>query len=268
MTADHPTIDTIADYHAGLLQPPHHESVAAHLSRCADCTAALDAVGEVSTVLAEAGGGVVSMPDDVAHRLDEALRRAAGERADADRSGAVVPLERPAAAGAPSGGRRRSWPLLAAAAAVLVVVGTAVVGDLDLSPGPSADSSVAGRAAPEDASVDAAVDGEDEQPGAASESAGGQLESEPPVPKQRRLAALSAASLPQYAESLTGPEQSSGSLAPASEGCAEVPAPADDVVSVARWQGSPAVVVVDPQARTATVFDCETASEVLFRTGY
>ncbi len=269
MTADHPTIDTIADYHAGLLQPAHQASVAAHLSSCADCTAAVHAVGEVSTILAEAGRGVVAMPDDVANRLDEALRQAADERADADRSGTVVPLERPAAAVAPSAGRRRSWPLVAAAAAVLVVVGTAVVGDLDLS-GTSAGSSVAG-----DAPAAERAESDGEGGAAAGDAVPEQSDSDLDLLEEGRLERLSPARLPGYADRLAqSPAKIDRNFSAASAPCGrvsagpEVSSAAGDVVSTVRWQGSPAIVVVDPQTRTATVFDCETASVVLFRTEY
>lgn len=261
MTADHPTIETIADYRAGLLQPQHHALVSAHLSGCADCTAASNAVEEVSTLLAEASTDPVPMPEAVAARLDAVLRQAGADRADTHGADTVVPLERRATAAALQPTRRRAWPLLAAAAAALIVVGTVVIDDLDLSPGGSAESSVAGKAAAEDA----ASDGD-----AGATAGGGSAESDGPkkaAPGQHRLQPLSPRRLPGYAENLSR-SQAPESASLVADRCSKVSVPAGDVASVARWEGSPAVIVVDPEARTATVFDCATGSVVLFRTKY
>lgn len=275
MTADHPTIETIADYHSRLLQPQQAASVAAHLSGCADCTAASHAVREVSTILAEQGAEVVHMPDHVATRLDEALRQAGAERVGADRAGSVVPMERRTATTAEPA--RRTWPLLAAAAAVLVAVGTAVLGDLDLSPGGSADSSVAADApAQERAGSDGDAGAAAGSGGPAPEGTGKEALETASGPSKHQLPPLSPARLPEYADRLAeSPAQTDGNLYPASAPpCAEVSvapqvsAVAANVVSTVRWRGSPAVVVIDRAARTATVFDCKTASVVLFRTKY
>lgn len=274
MTADHPTIETIADHAAGMLQPEHAASVAAHLYGCAACTAASRAVEEVSTRLAREGADLAPMPDDVALRIDQALRQAAadraGDRADGDRAGRVVPLQRPAGTAAPPPARRHAWPLLAAAATVLVAVGAAVIGEIDLSVGGSAESSVAGDApAPEQARP------ESDAGAAAGGAATQQLDGDKNARERDRLKRLSPARLPGYAGSLAqSPGQISTQFSAASARCAQVPAgpevssAAADVVSTIRWRGAPAVLVVDPQGRTATVLDCETASEVLFRTTY
>ena len=267
MTADHPTVETIADYRAGLLHPPHQDSVLAHLSGCADCTAADQAVAEVSAILADASADVVPMPADVATRLDEALRQAGAERADAARGATVVPLDRRAPSEASQRSRRRTWPLLAAAAVAVVAVGTVVIDDLDLSPGGSADSSVAGKVQAADGPREGAPESAPAAgpPGAASGDDEGPLETDSAAPSRSRLTRLSAASLPKYAERLTLASPSQYQVA---DRCAPAPAPAGDVISTIRWRGAPATLVVDRKARQATVLDCETASTVLFRTGY
>lgn len=269
MTADHLTVETIADYRAGLLHPPHQDSVLAHLSGCPDCTAADQAVAEVSAILADASADVVPMPADVATRLDEALRQAGAERADAARGATVVPLDRRAPSAASQRSRRRTWPLLAAAAVAVVAVGTVVIDDLDLPTDRSADSSVAADASAGDVADDAPAD---PAPGAGAAESGAEsgLNSNngtdnSVAPSRSRLTRLSAASLPQYAAGLTpaNPEQPR-----VSRRCAPAQAPAGGVISTVRWRGEPATLVVDRKARQATVLDCETASTVLFRTGY
>lgn len=269
MTADHPTVETIADYRAGLLRPPHQDSVLAHLSGCADCTAADQAVAEASAILADASADVVPMPADVATRLDEALRQAGAERADAAQGATVVPLDRRAPSEASQRSRRRTWPLLAAAAVAVVAVGTVVIDDLDLSPGGSADSSVAADAPADDVADDAPGD---PAPGAGVPESAAESElnsanetDNSAAPSRSRLTRLSAASLPKYAEGLTLASPAQYQVA---DRCAPAPAPPSDVVATVRWRGAPATLVVDRVARQATVLDCETASTVLFRTGY
>ena len=272
MTADHPSIETIADHLAALLPPEQHASVAAHLSDCADCTAAAEAVDDVSRLLAQTGAETVPMPAGVAARLDEALRSAGEQRAAHEAVGqgaTVVPLGRRAPAETPRRSRR-SWPLLVAAAAAVVAVGTVVISDLDLSPGGSADSSVA-RDAPTnpaqagDASADSVPGAGAPESAAESELNSDNETDSSAAPARPRLTGLSPASLPRYAAGLT---RASTQHVPVSRRCAPAPAPAGDVISTVRWKGAPATVVVDAEARQVAVLDCETASTVLFRTGY
>jgi len=282
VTADHPSIETIADHLAALLPPEQQASVAAHLSDCADCTAAAEAVDDVSRLLAQTGAETVPMPAGVAAELDEALRSAGEQRAAHEAVGqgaTVVPLGRCAPAETPRRSRR-SWPLLVAAAAAVVAVGTVVISDLDLSPGGSADSSVARDALTNPASAGGASAGGASAGGASADPAQGagapasaaesELNSDnetdsSAAPARPRLTRLSPASLPRYAAGLT---RASTQDVPVSRRCAPAPAPAGDVISTVRWKGAPATVVVDAEARQAAVLDCETASTVLFRTGY
>lgn len=253
MTAGHPTIEAIADYRDGLLAAGQQASVAAHVRRCADCRAALQAVGEVSTILAAASADVAPMPTHVATRLDEALCQAVADRDGADRAGTVVPLEGRSLVATPRA-RHRSRPLLLAAAVAAAVIGGVAIAELDLSTGGSADSSTAQRAA-----VDANGPGGD---------ADAELEEQKGAPGAAApfgLHRLSPQTLPQYAEGLAGATQR---VTPVADRCAAAPEQGGDVVSGVRWKGAPAIVVVDRAGRQATVLDCETASKVLFRTGY
>lgn len=273
MTAKHPSIETIADHLAALLPPERQASVGAHLSHCADCTAAAEAVDEVSRLLAQTSADTVPMPAGVAARLDEALRSAGEQRTADNRVGPgaiVVQLGRPSAQ--TPRGSRRSWALLAAAAAAVVAVGTVVVGDLDLSPDGSADSPLAADAPVSPASDSPAAATAEAAPGAATAestpergSDSGNEKDNNFAPARSKLTRLSPASLPLYAAGLTRVTTQDDSV---SGRCAPAPGPVGDVISTVRWKGARATVVVDADARQATVFDCETASTVLFRTGY
>ena len=144
MTADHPSIETVADYRAGLLPEHEQAAVSAHVVSCVDCTAASEAVGEVVSLLTASSSAPLPMPPDVAARLDAALRNAGHEQSDT-----VVPIGR---ASTPSAPRRprRALPLLAAAAAVVAVTAVAfenldsLGGGSQAEDASSADSAAAG----------------------------------------------------------------------------------------------------------------------------
>lgn len=246
MSADHPTIETIADSRALLLPPEQQAYVTAHLSACADCAAAAEAVAEVSSLLAQSRADVVPMPDGVAAKLDAALRHAGAERAST-----VVPLARQPAS-APRN-RHRAWPLLAAAAAAVIAVSVVRIGDLDPFGGSSTSSATA-----RDSAADTPANG-------AAPGAEGYRSSPNKSSARVHLEELSPAKLAPYADGIVADTAARAAVA---KGCASVPTPDGDIVSGARWQGEPAIVVIDPARREVTVLDCKTASLVLFRTDY
>lgn len=266
MTANHPTIDTVADYRAGLLPASAQASVGAHLDGCAECAAASDAVAEVSRLLADSAADAVPMPADVVSMIDRALLAAPRER-----TSEVVPLNRPSTAAA-GPAPRRSWPLLAAvAAAAAVVVGGAAIANSDLF------DSTAESSAASDTSVERATAPSDAAGGQAEGPGGGALDGGAAGDQQDHLNGKHQAAAPSRLQSLlpsnlsayaTGITRSSGQVTPVRKTCAPVRVPEGDVVSGVRWRGAPAILLVDTAKRVAEVYDCGTASKVLFRTDY
>ena len=252
MTADHPSIDTVADYRAGLLPDHEQAAVSAHVASCVDCTAASEAIDEVLSLLTASSSAPVAMPPDVAARLDGALRDAGQER-----SGTVVPLDRSSASSAPRR-PRRALPLLAAAAAVVAVAAVAFENLDPLGGGPQS----------EDASSAASV-----AEGALGEAGGARAE---PDPEQQDHASANANdfSLPDslnpsnvepFAEMITR----RGARVPAvPKNCAPIRVPERLVVAAARWNNARAIVLVDRKQQRVSVFDCETASRQLYTGRY
>jgi len=74
----HLTVDEVADLSAGLLPTEAEHAGQAHLYRCPQCRAVHSELGELTRLLASAVH--ISLPPDVADRVDAALARAAAER--------------------------------------------------------------------------------------------------------------------------------------------------------------------------------------------
>ena len=252
MTADHPSIETVADYRAGLLPEHEQAAVSAHVVSCVDCTAASEAVDEVVSLLTATSSAPLPMPPDVAARLDGALRDAGHEQ-----SGTVVPMGR---SSAPSAQRRPRWalPLVAAAAAVVAV--TAISFE-NLDP-------LGGGSQAEDASSADSV-----AEGALGEAGGARAE---PGPEQQDHVAgddktsplrdsLNPSNVAPFAEMVTR----KGARVPAvPKSCAPVRVPERQIVAAARWNNARAIVLVDREHRRVSVFDCETASRQFYTGKY
>lgn len=249
-TADHPSLDTIADYCALLLPMAEADAISAHLSLCTRCAANAAAVGQVPAILSGAARTPMPMPESVQRALDDAIRAESEARA-----GSVIRLAGRRTPQAPSGLSRAGRPLLAAAAAVVAVAGIAgIIRSVDSSAdGNSQTSSAAHYGQPTAAGAAAAS-------GSASQQEDHQAS--PPV--------LSPQNLPAYADRLTSGNRT-GSLAPRlsrSTGCAAPDTIASDVVTTARWHGARAVIVVDAVKRRVAVLDCRTASTLLYSSSY
>lgn len=251
----HPSPDDLADLREGLLDGAAAREVTAHVDDCADCRAELAALDEVAALLADEGAVGVSMPADVAARLDDALARAAAERS----------------AGIPSLAERRSslatrsfrW-LGAAAAVVIVGYGAVTVLD-DGVGGGSADQSSAGDIA----SLEA------------GDSAGGDTADSPTAPEKgsddyQRLAPqrLDRGTLSSYADALSGraeilPRPNNTVDTQAFRERCVVPRSKPPVTAApVRWKHRLAYVVVNTETRVATVYACETPPERLYSTPY
>jgi hypothetical protein len=124
----HPEIDELSAYAVGDLAGDDAARVADHLTGCADCTADVAALRAALADLHAAPA--VTMPADVAARLDDALRRErAAPATGPDRGGAGS-----ATAGAPGSvrGSQRSapWAGIAAGVAAVALGGAVVAGVL------------------------------------------------------------------------------------------------------------------------------------------
>jgi putative zinc finger protein len=245
----HPAADQISDLVADVLPASEAMSVNAHLAACVECRQVRDDLLDVIALLGDQGSVEVAMPDEVARSLDAALRRAADERA----AGVMVldPVRRAA-------GRQR-WRWLAGAAAVAAIVAVGVPGLRSLeAPGGNADD--AGSSAD---SLRGAVQNGADRPLAPAPSpatgfglTGGQV------------ASLRPDQVPAAARHLvsTAPARHQAALPRETGGCA---APiAGRLSAVIRFEGARAVLSVDRATRTATVYDCATATRALLVTGF
>lgn len=255
MTPDHPAIETLADHREGLLPPAENARVSAHLAACGECSAANDAIAEVSALLADNSTEPVAMPAEVLARIDRAVQEANHER-----TRNVVTLHRPTAVAARA--PRRTWPVLAAAAATAAILGGAALANSDLLGGDGSSPNAASRAQVEDDAGDV----EAAQGGAAEGGAGGESKDQTQhgmsAPSRSEL--LKPSDIAAYATRLARSETGTS----VSRTCAPIRLSGDDVAAGVRWRGGPATLVVDRENRTATVLDCATASRVLFRDGY
>lgn len=117
MSAEHLSFDELAELAEGLLARRQAKTAATHLTTCDECRQRADALANTTSALRELGP--VTMPADVAARLDRALATAGNAPAGGD----VVPDLSEVR-------RRRQMPprwLYAAAAAVVLIVGVSVV---------------------------------------------------------------------------------------------------------------------------------------------
>lgn len=253
MTAHHHlSLDTIADYLAELLPAAEADAVAVHLSTCSRCAADAETVQQVPAILSSAARAPLPMPEAVTSALDDVLHSETESR-----SSVVRLADRRSTTQGSSGVSRSKGPLLVAAAAVLAVVGVAgaVRGLGGLGAGQSALSS-------DSSTAESSVAG-----GAAAAAPGtpSGLDQSKALPR-----GLSPQNLPAYAERLTGFDRppTRSTSAQAIGVCAAPQTSASGVVTVRRWKGAPAVIVVDPTSRRVTVLDCRTAATELYATGY
>lgn len=250
----HLSLDVLADLQEGLLDAETARAHHAHLAACPTCRERVEQLRGVSTTLRDAGGPV-SIPAEVATRIDSALRDAAAEPTK-DPSATVTPL-RPR--------RRRLWQALSAAAAVIVVAGAAVgiwhegqqTGASSSAAGSSADTAASSSAPQQDR-----PNAERGSSGAAeSEAGGGSALSRPqqvgPAPTVRKE------QVPRFARQLVSGKRAPVTVTPV---CAR-PA-GHPLASRIRWHGGPAVLVVRPADHTAAVLDCRTATRTLYSTPY
>lgn len=118
MNASHPELETLAELveRSDETLDPEFAEALAHIEGCPQCREDLEALREVRGALRALPP--VSMPDDVAARLEAALRAEAAKPLDNSVGSpaiAVLPLQR-------AGARTRRFPLSAAASVVVLVV--------------------------------------------------------------------------------------------------------------------------------------------------
>jgi hypothetical protein len=111
MTEQHIPVEELAAYAAGDLDATAAVAVEAHLVLCAECRSDVDAVTKAGAALATVEP--VTMPAEVAARIDEALRAAT----PAPPTGTVLPMRR----------RRPSLSAIAAVAAGVALLGAVTV---------------------------------------------------------------------------------------------------------------------------------------------
>ncbi len=250
----HPPVDVLADHREGLISGAEAGAITAHLKTCADCRGLVASLDDAARVLAAEGAEPLPMPADVAASLDDALTRASRERSSgvpnlADRR---TPHDGPAESRRAH--RRVTWPLLGAAA--VAVLATAV-GVQYLPDNSSSEDSQAGGA---DSSLDNGNGrGDNSAPGAASGDTITVVTRTSLTKQARQLATYSDNPNSVLAEA---PVRLQGRCATPTDQYGSGP------VSLVIWNDDKAVLVLDPEDRTATVVDCETATKRLFTTKY
>lgn len=124
MTEDeHPHLEAVADYSAGLLDGEQADAVGSHVAACHHCQARADELADVSRILAAAP--TPQLPPGVAARIDEAL------------AGASAGVRRDTVGVSPSPHRKfRSLWLSSAAACLVVMLVGGLFGVRSLSDGP------------------------------------------------------------------------------------------------------------------------------------
>lgn len=239
----HPSIDELADLHAGILD---RSDVASHVVGCTQCARDLTAFESVTAMLAAEGAAPVPIPAAVAASIDDTIRRAALER----ESGVPSLAEHRAKT---STTRRSRWTLVAGAAAT-VLIGAAGFNALN------------GTSNSESNTPSAASDAVQEGTDAATGGTPRNLD-EPEVDSHKQsLQSVNKTNLRAFANSLaTDGVVTGGIQAPR---CPALPAGPADFSSAVRWRGSAAYVVVDPKAREATVYQCGEPLLRLYSTPY
>ena len=202
------------------------------------------------------------MPADVAAALDEAIAsRAASEPPESPRS-------QPSASKREPTPRRTPWVLIGgAAAAAVVVLGSIGLGGStgcsrsDDSAGGDAGSAADSRADSLRRTGVAAPD-EDDAPGDGLQS----LAPAKPLDARARCQRFAT----QAGRQAASDSRTNRTAATSAARRSVRPDAAECRVATPRslWEGEPAVVVVDPTDRTATVFGCGTGSEPLYSTSY
>lgn len=252
----HPSLDDLADMREGLLPDERVRELSAHVAMCGSCTTAAAALDDVQGLLADAGSMAVPVPDSVATSLDEALRRAAAERAAGVTSLAErrTPPERVAS----PHDRRPRWALVAGAAAAVVVLGYAGI-NLLVHTSSDTDSSTSAAGSPGRSREQAPPRA------AAGQTAGPANSAAKPsaAPLDKSSPQLNPKTVAGFATALTdAPRHTRRAVA-----CGTVQVSRGASAAPVRWRGAPATVVVDPSTRRATVYDCRDDA-VLFSTPY
>lgn len=303
----HPAFEDIADLSEGLLGADGAATVQAHLDECAECGSVVEALGNVSLLLADAGS-TAPMPELVASRLDDAL-----DRAQAERAAGVVSLtdrratsssDKPSRTSAPagtagtgsarggdsSGVRQRRPGLLiggAAAAAALVIsvgAGRLLLDGFDSGTSvSSAEDNSAGQAGPEFPSApEAASGGADADTESTNKDAMGNGAAPSPAPgrgeSDQASPRLNPDNLVIYASRLDRAAPNdlvplASQLAGYANRCATLSqlrrkADESQTFTAARWRGQRALVSLDAAASRVSVYDCETPPNLLYSTGY
>lgn len=157
---EHIGLDTLSDHAEGLLPDAAETGVVAHLADCAECTARLHMLEDVSTILA--AEPPPTLPGDIAARLDAAIAHESADRARHASEATAEPATGPGrATPAPvvplrgRSGRQRDpnrrggrlmRPLAAAAAAVVIAGGAGFLAHRQISGDGTGDTSgIAGR---------------------------------------------------------------------------------------------------------------------------
>jgi hypothetical protein len=153
---DHLSLDELAEFDEGLLDPERTSAVRAHLHGCDRCRDHAQALATTRSILADLPAA--AMPAEVSARLDQAIVDESAERAGAAPAGSRDSAAREAAHPAdvvPAPGtvaRRRlghpTLPAIAVAAALVLAVGAIVVGAVNHNNGGSNESAGASSSVP------------------------------------------------------------------------------------------------------------------------
>jgi hypothetical protein len=245
---EHPSAERISDLLAGVLPASEAMEVNAHLASCAACRDARDALLDLTALLADEGATPVEMPPDVTASLDAAISRASNERP-------AIDPRRPS---------RQPWRWLTGAAAAVVVVG---IGFAGLRALPHQGSSSNAGLAPQGTSAE-----RDDAHGGVRKSAAGAGPSRPPgaspLPSGAEFSADGINLTPSQVQ-VQARRLALGSVAtvpPKVGGCARPIT--GDVSTLVKFDGGKAVLTITRDLRLATIYDCATATNVRFTTGY
>lgn len=261
----HPTLDALAELHEGLLAPEESQRVSDHLSACVDCSAARDALADVTRTLDAAAREPITMPAGVAASLDAALARASSERS----AGVASMAERRTPNGTRSTADRRRWSRLApvgAAAATALILGAVGAQILGNNSGRSDSATSSGAADEQSAPLGQGEDKALGETGGKAKSGEGHSDATQPS----ALQTVTPTTLPAYARQLMQ-SQRRHSLDTATASCADaarVIAPRASMAAVVRWEGTRAVVLLETKLRRARVVTCGSAPQELYRTPY
>ncbi len=247
----HPSLDLLADHHERLLPAELAMRVNSHVVTCPACRGRLDALDGVAAMLRTEGSRRVSMPDDVANRVRQAITAEADQRARAIRPTTVPFPDRPESARAAQ--HRRRTPLLVAASTVAV-----------LAVGGGAYTALSGGF------------GESNQ-GAAGKAPTSAVHSVGQTPDS----GAHLTTLPQGANIPIATKKNIEQVAPlaitfqapgAAQACIRAAVPAYDAtrwaVGQVRFDGSTQWVMLDFQSRKGVVVDCSAGPTVTFRFGF